>query len=504
VGFSLDHVLLLVWLGILMVLVSTGCEDVDLYNLLGSFFKHMKIINAILRYRSTESGFGLALSTGFALIAIIIALTIVGRSLKDSTVSAAQKTTSRSLSAAEAGITRYLALIDKYRYISSYPDCQSRGSNGTCNDTGTIPSWANPTAIPRLSCLNPSEILSQSQNGIWKDLDPSDPSKGQYKLVSYTHTPGTPDGEGALVVDGRIQQRGSGSSASNDIQTGITRLQVNIPVHTANPTNLAFPGLWVNNAPSSSNNEFQANVVLGCSTTATLNVTGADPSGKAYTVSQSISAIPSLPAKPAFPPSNILGDITGTATIPLPTDFATIENINGVQTKIYRYSVNSINLQNQALTINTTVPAIGNSAPPQKVILYLDGDITVGGNPSSGIDRTCKDTNGNAATNCDLTNLQIYGYKPNGQICPHGNGGIFDSFIFAPTYQVGLAGGGNSGGFSGAIWADTWANGGGCGSNTSHIVLRQTGGWDQLTPFLSNVLSPQIGSVNNWKILPSS
>jgi hypothetical protein len=452
--------------------------------------------NSTFRTNKAEEGFGLTMSVGFSLVAMLIALAIIGRSFKDTNISVAQKTISRSLSAAEAGVSRYLVLINKYRHLSRYSDCLQRDANGVCTDTGAVTSWSNSDAIPSIYCPSSMadirSILIPVQTRSWQNLDPADPSKGQYKLVRYT-PPSSLGGAGSLEIDGRVNQEGSGRAARESFQTGVTRLKVAVPISEPSLASFPFYGLWINNLSSASlNNKFKANSILGCNTPSSISL--ADNIVSPYEFQSIRLAMPSLPAKPtSFSASNILGAVTSNLTIPRVTDSSTTENIKGVPTKIYKYSVSSVNLTGKNnFTVNTTYPST------TRIILYLDGNISAKG--QAGIVNICTNATGTAATNCNANDLQIYGYNPTGEICVSGNGSVLNSFIFAPTYQIGVAGGGNSGGFSGAAWVNDWSNGGGCGSNTSHVVLTQTGSWEN-NPF-ANSIPPQVNAISEWKTIP--
>jgi Tfp pilus assembly protein PilX len=444
----------------------------------------MKKIRTIIKGRSTDEGFGLAVSVGFSLVAIMIGMTIVGRSLKDSGVSAAQKTTSRSLSAAEAGVTRYLSLINSDRYLAKYPHTAATGQ----------PSWATSTTIPRGGCSGGGgSTPTGSPNQIadtWIDLDSSNPQKGQYRLISYT-PPTAPATIGTLLVEGRIGQRGTGSTASKDVQTGTTKLQVDIPVNTASSSTLPFPGLWLNNITTS--NKINADIRLSCQAAEIATALSPYKNSGSYTISSVTSAMPSMPERTGT--IIALSSITTSLTLPRSIDTLPADGI-------YRYSVPSIGLSgNKQLSINTVnTSSMGTSLAPQKVILYVDQNINVSGNAE--ISHTCKNTNGTVASDCDLSNFQIYAYnlaaETDPSICVSGNGTL-QAFLFARDYTVGFNGSGNTvGAIDGAVWAKAW----GC-SNPPKLGLVQAGNLSDLPTFTSNT-APTISSIQNWKVLPSS
>jgi Tfp pilus assembly protein PilX len=456
----------------------------------------MKRIKAVVKGRSNDEGFGLAVAVGFSLVAIMIGMTIVGRSLKDSGVSAAQKTTSRSLSAAEAGVTRYLSLINSDRYLARYPHTAATGD-----------SWATSTTIPRGAVcpgvgggsVTATVTPNQTAN-TWIDLDSSNPQKGQYRLISYT-PPTAPATTGVLVVEGRISQRGTGSTASSDVSTGTTKLQVDIPVSTASSSTSPFPGLWLNQDITSSN-KINADIRISCQAADIAPALSPHRmTGTTYTISSVTMPMPPIPEKVA-PFITLTGiNLQGKSTLTLPRSGDILPSDG-----IYRYSIPSIAIQGQGELIIQTVntPPVGSSSvgaiPPQKVILYVDGDIDISG--KGEISHSCKNTNG-AVAPCNLSNLQIYAYNTAGasapKICVGGNGKL-DAFLFAPDYAVGFNGSGNEvGAISGGVWAKEW----GC-SNPPKLGLVQTGtGLNDLPPFPNNT-APMISSIQNWKVLPSS
>jgi Tfp pilus assembly protein PilX len=438
--------------------------------------------------QSNQKGFALPIAIGMGLFLLLIATIMMFRSQSDRVSAASQKATTQSLSAAETGVTRYQHLINNNRAISTYPN------------SGTV-SWANASSIPGITaCIsNTNDIVSYSTTQ-WQDIDSSDSSRGQYRLVSYTFQPDigtapTAPGTSTLIVEGRVNQRGSGSSATTDVGTSTSRLQVKIPIQAGDINNVPIPGLWLTSGDAGGN-KIDGNVLLNDCTvslssinmTATNSVTG-EPNTKSYTSLR----FPSLPAKPTFissPNNQVLGTINSSTmaglgaidiggsqkrlTLPRSGDTA---NSSG----IYEYSVSSINIPNNSELVIT---------PGQKVRFYLDNGIDDGGN----IIHSCT-----GVSNCKPTDFQIWGYGASGtEICMNGNNYV-EAFIFAPDYAVGVAGsGGGVGGVKGSVWTRDWSNGGGCGSNTSNIVLVQTATWSDLGLTPSN-LPPKLGNINTWQ-----
>jgi Tfp pilus assembly protein PilX len=480
----------------------------------------MKKIRTILNGRSTDEGFGLAVSVGFSLVAIMIGMTIVGRSLKDSGVSAAQKTTSRSLSAAEAGVTRYLSLINSDRYLANYPHTAATGES----------SWATSTTIPRgggscASGVGSSSTATVSPNQIadtWTDLDSSNSQKGQYRLISYTPPVDATD-TGKLVVEGRISQRGAGSTASGDVSTGTTKLQVDISV-TPSSSSSGTPvrGVWVTDVMSTKPSDIKddslnADIVeCGTYSAPVISPYQTNTTSGPFAYRKDPQPMPSLPPNP--PPSPAVLNTLSTLPSALPRtsgsniDSYTLETINGVETKVYRYSVTSDiggNFTSAINTVNSTLTTSANagSVKPQKILFYLSSSGNVGMTGNGAINQICKETNGTTtAPICDIDNFQIYAYgssTPTNNICISGNG-ILQAFILAPERGVGVNGGGkNPSAIDGAVWAKKWA----CSNSGSRPLLTQRGGnWGNLGAFLPSAAPPPptVSAIRNWKILPSS
>jgi hypothetical protein len=465
----------------------------------------MKKPLAILKEQeSQDKGFAVVVSTGFGLVIMAIGLTMMGRAMKDSNISSAQKIITRSDAAAQTGSTRYLSLLAKYPKLAGYQDCVSRASDGTCNDTGNTKSWANASAINGLS----SEAIALAQQYAsvdWKDIDSSNASKGQYKLVSYAPPANGAAGLGTVKIEGRVNQSGTGSSARNDVQTGGSKAEADVAYvpdstttttqivtlpGTSNPT--AFPGLWLKTGPNkqsgTDNCIGQDFIATGLVNSGYLCVKSSASATVAMAETTALNMNDFLPTKPTSTtdkPVYSLGNITSDTTLPRAGDNYATETINGVQTRVYRYSMGSMTGNNDKLTINTVNAADATSSKPaQKVLLYVDGNIDPGGNGE--VLHQC-----GSSPSCDINNFVLYGYgtgTTNPYICNHGSHKI-EGFIIAPSYTVGgNASGGGQGAFKGSVWANDWSTKGGpCkGNGTSNqVMLTETGGWNDVIPMIN-------------------
>jgi hypothetical protein len=455
------------------------------------------------RQKSTEQGFSIAVSTGFGLIIMMIGLTLMGRALKDSSVSASQKTISRSDAAAQVGSTRLLSLIAKYPQLAGVNDCDGTrsSSDNSCPDASTTTSWKNLGNISNLTVASSdSTRLDAIRSGQWVDIDSTKPEKGQFRLTKYT--PST-SGPGNIEMAGRVGQNGTGNTATNDIQTGSAKSDAEIYFTAAQEGQVekingaAFPGIWLSH-PKSVTQIFVANGLLE-------NLAGNDegtkklyahpdatiaaakiPDGPADVNTTSLSIANFRPAKPTtfvatLPDSSV--------TLPRPGDLPSkTQTINGVPTQIYEYSFPQTITQDVFVnTVNSSGSGTGNA---KKVIIYLDGDIDPQGN--NEITHTCKDRAGApvASGSCNLSNFQIYGYKPYSstaipKICLHGKHRV-EAFIIAPGYTAGLKGGAKGkGGIHGALWARSWGEGGStCNSSSEHPGVQQTGtAWTEVSSY---------------------
>ncbi len=352
----------------------------------------------------SDKGFALPIAVGLGLIMLLIGATMIMRSQGDQVTASAQKATNRGLSAAETGITRYQSLINSNRVIATYNRTAPSGS----------PSWVNASAIPGItntcSGNNGANAVASAATTDWQDVDPpvsatgyaGDPIKGQYKLVNYVYQPdsvaATTPGVGTLTVEGRVNQVGSGNTANAQVGTATTRLQVNIRV-VKQPLTGSIPGLWLQNTPQNlSSNMVKGNIlVAGCtlpSGVSQSNVT----SGNTVTASP-YATIPDTPALPDLTKLNTITALTMDdriwgETLPKVGDI----NSDGTayaagvsllpSSPTYSYLIDGNLARNGGADI-----ALRSNA---KIILYVRGNIDLGGGPNINV-------SGNAS------NMQIYG-----------------------------------------------------------------------------------------------
>ncbi|MBW4641189.1 MAG: hypothetical protein KME05_23835 [Gloeocapsa sp. UFS-A4-WI-NPMV-4B04] len=474
-----------------------------------------KKLKFILKNRSSEQGFAIPIAVGMGLVMLLIGTTMIVRSQGDEVTASAQKATNRGLSAAETAITRYQSLIYKNRVIATYKDCDgARNSNGVCPDTGIAKSWANATTISGLSssCGGGSgggaTPVANASTIAWQDVNSSNQSLGQYRLVSYvypapgtTGTTGTAPGIGQLTVEGRVNQSGSGITATTGAGTATTRLQVKIPVEQGDLSTVPIPGLWLKSGTMPGNQTTKGNILLNdcfispAPTDTTnqeldpvTNLPYIDPAtGQPYKTKQVSFNLPDLPSEPTYitsPNNQVLGDITSDQTLPRVGDKSntgvSYPTASGLypqpSTGVFEYSVGSIT-GNNVINIRTT--------PGIKVKFYLHGNIA----KQADFRHNCTSIAG-----CDPTDFQIFGYGGSGSsICLNGNG-LIDAFIFAPAYSAGVDGNGQ---FRGSVWVNDF-NAPSCSSSSNHLVVVQLASWSSLglTP---QGLPPKLSPLSSWQ-----
>ncbi|GAB4384954.1 MAG: hypothetical protein Kow00121_49210 [Elainellaceae cyanobacterium] len=454
------------------------------------------ILRELARRKASESGFAMPVAIGFGLVAILVAGILLIRTQDDKATASLQRASDSSLNIAEAGLTRIQAFINTNRLIATqnWSDWNTTlNTNRTTNDCSGI--------------SQQDQVAIASAFATWQDIDPTDASKGQFRILDYVYTPDSSQtrlpGKGELMVQGRLPD-----------QQSIQQIKVTIPVQR-DDSNTAIPGLWLTNAVTrpngaievTDNNQVDGNALINdCRVNlSTIRVT--PPHVARYTT----RPFPPLPSNPSSARNTLTSsDIpsgggsgggngngngrnssssTSTSTTPgltLPrsTDVASTKTLADGQTaQVYEYWVaNDLRIP-QSSSISIT--------PGMRVAIYLNGSLN--GNGGGDIVHDCA-----GATNCRPTDVQIYGYGAVGsRICLNGNDQLY-AFILAPNYTAGVAGAGAGGGFYGAVWAKEWSTSGSCGSNTTNAVLHQTADWD-LSDLIIEALPARLAPISAWE-----
>lgn len=424
-----------------------------------------KNLKFTLKNRSSEHGFAIPIAVGLGLIMILVGTTMIVRSQGDEVNALAQRSTAKSLSIAETGITRVQSFLNKNRGFAdqSHPW------------TTYLANLANPCTAGSL--YDEAAAL----NG-WITVGGDD----RFQVVSYT-----PNGsEGVLVVEGQVR-RGSNTTSS-------TRLQVRIPLDRTRMPSFSPPGAWAQSF-GLGNNRITGNVIdAGCPPG---SLTTSPRGGERAQISGDVLINPSLTLPPVQPVPTVctgvqvypvscsampLSAITSNLTLPRVSD---VPNTNGE----YIYYVSKSG--------NNSIDLSGNNklviTPGKKVRLYLEGNINTQGGQTK-IGHSCYDTNvppdgeANAdatqVAGCETTNFQIFGGTGTTSII-FGGSNTIDAFIFAPSaINSGVNGGAQ---IRGSIWLKEWD-----AANGNHTVIVQTAGWNNIPTFL---WPPRIAPLSSWQ-----
>jgi hypothetical protein len=280
-------------------------------------------------------------ATGFGLIILIVGQTLILRSFNDRVASLGQVASNEAVAVAEIGLTRYQAFLNRNRQlallcasVNNPPDPsnpnQYQCPSQTWRDAETVLADSVCRESPAALRTQRLRAMVAQDTTAWQDIDPRDPSQGQFRLWGYTirdnrsteTDPKKIKVEGILTVEGRIGQAGSGGTAKTDGDTATARLQVTIPLA---PSQLGqpslYPGVWLQTLETSSNTYINPSanlsspnptnapeIALDVHANVFINDCGVDlravranpSSGGTYAVLQTDIAMPGLPPLPTI------------------------------------------------------------------------------------------------------------------------------------------------------------------------------------------------------------
>ncbi|NJM76525.1 MAG: hypothetical protein HC852_12995, partial [Acaryochloridaceae cyanobacterium RU_4_10] len=330
---------------------------------MGRDFTVLRLIG--IRSPKTESGFILPVALGVGLVMILLGIIIINRSMQNRFTAIAQKQTSQSQAAAEAGIAQLQSLFNRYPSLATYSstDWHSLSDADLKPNTCTAP----PTTTEASDLVK--DYANDAVSNDWK-LTNTNPDEGQFRLVSYTYIPRNtssppPTPRGELIVEGRVR-------------AATARLKVKFEI--THP----FPGLWISsNSEASASDSVQLKTSILDSTCSVATNASHIANLKAHMPDNSSplprynyrtlpgSPFPSLPSEGSNPPpigsnSYQILPITGSQTLPRPGDIA--------QNGVLIYRVTQVAEQSIVLNDNFTLD-IGSGN--ETVILYLEGGLTI-------------------------------------------------------------------------------------------------------------------------------
>lgn len=401
-----------------------------------------------LRDQVPEDGFALPIAIGVGLIMLLLGVTMIVRSQNDQVNASAQKATAKSLAAAEAGISKVQAFLDRNRVLAMYPDTGSESwrSRSTLN---ICPGDVSNAEI---------DALFPDGGGDWPNVDPTDttaqPLNGEFRVVSYAYaTPGQPDDRGVLRVQGRVNAGEPGESVS--------QIEVGIPVQSANTRNVA---LWVKGSVTGSPTVNGA-VVGDCRQTLDIS-----PVTNIVQVDQTLrdQELPTSTPIPSPPPPAAPADSVAT---PLGRQIPE-------QDKKYPYTIPDLN---RSLRIWSG----------SVVELWVSGDIDLRGQTVE-----CVQLSGNPCSPNDAFRLTVYA-SGSSTIRLDQSSVLCNVHFHAPDYSVEFSTSGTPAGdcgtpnsqLTGAFWIDSWSG------STGTVTLNAMNSG----PEIPAVLPPQLDAIAQWK-----
>lgn len=479
---------------------------------------------------SPQKGFVLPLIMMIGLVIAVVGATMVVQGMGDNNKVVAQKAKSQANAAAEAGFTRLQQFLAKYPHLadknmSDWQAMAAAAQTSATTDDGPITELVS--AAKEDSCAAAGQTDAAVKTAAMNDLLP---------LVSSLQT--NPAQAVALPGNGNnwtTKFRFKGYEYNNKVATAklqglvlgqdgqriaSTDMNVTFPVDpdAAVVPSSIFPGLWVkeylqagqnNNNPGTLN----AEVVYDCGINAgALTTTAGNGSSAGYTEYRSANnaangdkairvALPNgmtppkmttvpMPNPPTTAPAGVtthsLGTINNDLTLPLASHNTSSANYHAA-TQTYYYAANAIDIGNNESLIFT---------PGQKVVLFVNGDIEVGG--TGAIAHNCAGVSG-----CDATDVNLIGASTGADptFATSGNASVCSVFFWAPTYTVDMSGGGHAGDCpsganqNGIYWVKAWEGGG----QGSHEALNQSGSnWDRMTTARVVPLRTKLSNPNSW------
>jgi hypothetical protein len=434
---------------------------------------------------SNEEGFAIPIAIGMGLIMILLATTAIVRSQDDRTTAINKKATGQSLVAAESGIVQIQNFLNRYRPAAGYKACLAWNADGTCGDVTitTEASWKLASDLPttlNATCGAESDMAAARATvqswatQSWRQVDPADASKGEFKLLDY-------DGTGSLTIQGRAY----GGQANE----AISEVQVRVPLVDTRQEQVS--SLWVKTSVSGSP-QITSDVIGPCTGT----MAASFPSGSDRAVLRTQMDMPAVPAQPSSANATNFYTLSNVSTIPgtvktLPRTIANGASADDLPdaNRAYKYIINSFD---DSITIT----------PGKSVWIWVTGNINI---QNKFIMNQCSATG--SFVGCGPFDLRIYG---TGTLVPSGttptltmNKGTYvcDTFFLLPTYSVifndtiaspaPLAQDcGNSTKNTGVYWVNTWSGGSSAGATLD--APRAT--WASAIV----QIPPRIGPVQKW------
>ncbi|MBV5257832.1 hypothetical protein FLX56_05270 [Synechococcus moorigangaii CMS01] len=444
-----------------------------------------------LKVRQREHGFTIPVILGFGLFMTIVAITMIVRSSDDRANSIIQARTSGSIGIAEAGLSRSLSILNDgvlrnllTRTYDPFIDGETVTYFGNSVATNE---WVNPEDGTPLTVETDVRVIcvdddTTPSNTITVDLPDNlfgdDINDSRYRLLAYSYSAASSLGN--FLIES-TETRDDGSNA-------VSRLKAEIQVSIMKtPIFSDFPGILAEDFFAFGNNLVTVDgttdqlgiVCTDCTVDASACIDG-EPTLDALKTEFDIKSFSDWDseqlklsiAAPQLPPlpdpddytcnspytDSFNNDITTTITLPQ------AGHTKSADGKTYAYCIDDIDLSgSESLTINSS-----DDAP---VMLFVYGDITMGGNTA---------LNHTGA----FQNLAIIGAPEDGDDVADqtwvltGGGSTTNIFLYAPDAEFGINGGSGDPAFSGIIWIKTYGKDGsdGVGSSSAEADIELASG----------------------------
>lgn len=360
------------------------------------------------RPTSTEDGFAIPIALGFGLIMILLATTSVIRSQNDNISAINKRSTARSLTAAETGISRVQDFLNRNRAAAAAQACAAAPTTyGACPDASPTVSWDVPTTIPNLcSAAYTTADAALVDNNNWQDVSSTDADQGQFRISSYTTA-------GVLTVEGRANVGTSGEAKS--------KVQVTLPI--TYPISDPVASLWVKgtSSPITGTPQVDSSVVINSCTAASSLVTLPVKGTELIKTPQSMPPVPTKPATSStFPTLANISTAVPTKELPRAGDQADPSDPN-----LYKYEVTSLDGSFKV-------------TPGKKIWLWVAGNINLS---DKIIVNQCNAKVGSTTTlvnpGCNTFDVRIYPSGTSAQTLTLNKGtAICDVFFHLPNHSV--------------------------------------------------------------------
>lgn len=531
-----------------------------------------------------SDGFSLVLVTAAGTIALVVGAAMMVKGMNDRNQVISQDAKNSSNAAMETGVTRVQRMMNDNKFLLTLSLDPEAGTNqwGTMSGSTFTPTSAATTEINRIAtakaCSNSDATsvaasMTNSVADLYKvtlnddgtntnqAIDPSDPSKGRFRIRSYKYNPTAR--VATLDLIGTSPKSAGGSRS---------RVEVDIPVNTTPPvaSTDVVPGLWVKkggvndgttyetSSTTLQNNgaRFAANVAFSdCDNTLSNSYISAVQTNRVLspgTVAQKTALLfPSLPYRPTGTAQTISSAISLNGNGLTPVSVPELQSGTMTNIPVYHYIVRSsatsslvttsppsgsriyvyntisgtnINATTNAITGTLTLPRTTdvassdgkyrylvqrlefngnntltlNTATNNGIVFYVGGNIGGSGNPTI----TVNCASGEGAPSCS-EQFQIFAYNLNTSGAANTTPG-----------QICLKGNANisgyivapdydlgktgNGTFIGSLFGRSWGKIQNCGSANGATAVQQTATWSQI-PSIQATFLPTMGAVNGYR-----